>query len=113
MCAGRSAAAPQPPGQAAGPRCASVPHTASLSPGGRHNQEQKLNNPPKLAPQGPMVPEPSKLLGSCYIRSVAVTPAPVKDLQRAQNLESNDKGVRQTSKIKVLSIWTYDHRAAL
>lgn len=36
-CAGRSAAAPQPRGQAAWPGRASVPRTASLSPGERES----------------------------------------------------------------------------
>lgn len=94
MCAGISAAAPQPPGRAAGPRCASAPHTASLSPGGRHNQEQKLNNPPKLAPQGPMVLEPSEMLDRCTLITSTRWLSHQhlsKDLESAQHLESSDE----------------------
>lgn len=97
VCVGRSAAALQPPGQAAGPRCASVPHTASPFPGESRTGSRDSTVRPNKGRDFPHRARGSGTFEATWqlytdgIHSEAVIPAPVTDLECAQHLESRDK----------------------
>lgn len=112
MCAGRSAAALQPPGQAAGPRCASVPHTASPFPGESRTGSRDSTVRPNKGRDFPHRARGSGTFEATWqlyadgIHSEAVIPAPVTDLECAQHLESRDKEQDKQDVRLYLDLWS-------